>query len=155
MSTRRFLTGLFGLSFLVIASVASAQTWSPEQQEIWKFEELQWKMSMDKDISWIDKMVHPNISVWEVGRPAPQNKASITRWNKYSNASSTVLEQEIFPISVTITGNVAVVQYSYVQVREDAKKDRQTVTGRWTDILIKDGGRWQFIGWAGGEDPKK
>jgi hypothetical protein len=150
----RFLPGLLLLVLAAFAPAASAQTWTPEQQEIWKFEELQWKMSMDKDISWIDKMVHPNISVWEAGRPAPQNKASITRWSKYSNASSTILEQEIFPISATVTGNVAVVQYSYVQVREDAKKDRQTVTGRWTDILIKEGGRWMFIGWAGGEDPK-
>jgi hypothetical protein len=28
-------------------------------------------------------------------------------------------------------------------------------SGRWTDVLIKEGGRWMFIGWAGGDDPKK
>jgi Domain of unknown function (DUF4440) len=155
MPTRRFTTGLLALFLAAVAGAASAQSWNPEQQEIWKLEELQWKMSMDKDITWIDKMCHPNISVWENGRPAPQNRASITRWSRYSNASSTILEQEIFPISATITGNVAVVQYTYAQVREDYKKDRETVTGRWTDILIKEGGRWMFIGWAGGEDPKK
>lgn len=155
MPTRRFATGLLALFLAALAGAASAQSWTPEQQEIWKFEELQWKMSMDKDITWIDKMCHPNISVWENGRPAPQNRASITRWYKYSNSSSTILEQEIFPISAAITGNVAVVQYTYVQVREDSKKDRETVTGRWTDVLIKEGGRWMFIGWAGGEDPKK
>jgi hypothetical protein len=153
-SRTRFLC-LLVLALLGFVSAAAAQTWTPEQQEIWKFEELQWKMSMEKDISWIDKMCHPNISVWEIGRPAPQNRASITRWNRYSNSSATVLEQEIFPISATITGNVAVVQYTFVQVREDYKKDRETVTGRWTDVLIKEGGRWMFIGWAGGEDPKK
>jgi hypothetical protein len=154
MGSRRFSTSLFLLLLVAGAGAASAQTWSPEQQELWRFEDLQWKMSMDKDISWIDKMVHPNISVWEVGRPAPQNKASVTRWSRFSNASSTILEQEIFPISATITGNVAVMQYTYVMVRENYKKDRETATGRWTDVLIKDGGRWMFIGWAGGDDPK-
>jgi hypothetical protein len=155
MPTRRFATGLLALLLAAVAGAASAQSWTPEQQEIWKVEELQWKMSMDKDITWVDKLCHPNISVWEIGRPAPQNRASITRWSKYSNSSSTILEQEIFPISAAVTGNVAVVQYTYVQVREDYKKDRETVTGRWTDVLIKEGGRWMFIGWAGGEDPKK
>jgi hypothetical protein len=155
MFSRRFSPGLLTLFLLAVASVASAQTWSPEQQEIWRFEELQWKMSMDKDISWIDKMVHPNISYWAVDRPAPQNKASLTRWTRYTDASTTTLEQEISPISATITGNVAVVQYTYTAVRENYKKDRETATGRYTDILIKEGGRWMFIAWAGGDDPKK
>ncbi len=155
MPIRRFSVGLLFLVPVVFAAAASAQTWTPEQQEIWRFEELQWKMSKDKDISWIDKMVHPNISAWEVGRPAPQSKASLTRWARYGDASSTVLEQEIFPIAVTVTGNVAVAQYTYMIVRENYKKDRETSTGRWTDILIKEGGHWMFIAWAGGDDPKK
>ncbi len=154
MSTRRVSTGLLVVVFAAIAGAASAQTWSPEQQEIWRFEDLQWKMSMDKDTSWVEKMVHPNISAWEVDRPAPQNKASVAKWVRYSDASSTILEQEIFPISVTITGNVAVAQYTYVIVRENYKKERATATGRWTDVLIKDGGRWMFIAWAGGDDRK-
>ena len=155
MFTRIFSTGLLALFLIAVTGAAMAQSWTPEQQEIWKFEELQWKMNMDKDITWIDKMCHPNISVWENDRPSPQNRASITRWNRYSNSSSTVLEQEIFPISLAITGNVAVAQYTYVQVRENYKKERDYVTGRWTDVLIKEGGRWMFIGWAGGDDPRK
>ncbi len=155
MSFRRLCTAFLLLSLAGISSLASAQTWSPEQQEIWRFEELQWKMSMDKDISWIDKMVHPNISYWDVDRPAPQNKASLTRWTRFNDASTTTLEQEISPISATITGNVAVVQYTYTAVRENYKKDRETATGRYTDILIKEGGRWMFIAWAGGDNPKK
>ncbi len=143
------------LAFAVLAAPASAQTWSPEQKEIWAFEEQQWKMEGAKDASWIDKMVHPNLSYWDVARPAPQNKASLQRWERYNLANSTVLEQEIFPIACTITANVAVVQYRYETARENYKKEHETVTGRYTDILIKEGGRWQFIAWAGGEDPKK
>lgn len=32
---------------------------------------------------------------------------------------------------------------------------REMVTGRYTDVLVKEGGRWLFITWAGGDDPKK
>ncbi len=155
MLVRRLSLVFMAVAFAFLATVAAAQTWTPEQKEIWAFEDLQWKMEAAKDASWIDKMVHPNLSYWDVAQPAPQTKASLQRWVRYNQGNSTVLEQEIFPMSCTITGNVAVVQYRYEIARETYKKDHETVTGRYTDILIKDGGRWQFIGWAGGEDPKK
>ena len=147
---------ILGVSCLVLlATLASAQTWTAEQQEVWRLEEQQWQMAKDKDASWIDKMVHPNLSYWDVDQPGPQNKASLTRWNRYNNSNATVLEQELFPIAVTITGNIAVAQYRYSIARENYKKERETVTGRYTDILVRDGGRWLFIAWAGGDDPKK
>jgi hypothetical protein len=154
MRIRSFSVFFLSLVLVVVARTAAAQTWTPEQQEVWKFEEQQWKMAKDEDLSWIDTMVHANLSYWSVDRPAPQNKASLLRWNRYDSSSTTVLEQEIFPISATITGNVAVVQYAYAIARENYKKDRETVTGRYTDVLIKEGGRWLFIAWAGGDDPE-
>jgi len=147
---------VFGWALLMVwASAASAQKWNPEQQEIWTLEEQQWQMSKDKDLSWIDKMVHPNISYWDTGQPMPQNQASLARWFRYSNSTDTVLEQEFFPISITITGNVAIVQYHYQLARENYKKERETILGHYTDVLMKEGGRWLFISWSGGDDPKK
>jgi ketosteroid isomerase-like protein len=148
----------FSLLFLAVTaytSTASGQAGSPEQQEIWRLEEQQWKMAAAKDLTWIETMVHPNLSFWDTDQPMPRNKASLSRWSKYDSANTTVLEQELFPISVTITGDVAVAQYRYQIARENYKKERETVTGRYTDVFIKEGGRWRFITWAGGDDPKK
>jgi len=144
------LTGLAAL-----AGPASAQTWTPEQKEVWAFEEQQWQMAKDKDSSWIEKMVHPSVKYWDNDQPAPQDKASLARWNRYSSAANTVLEQELYPVSMTITGNVAVAQYYYQTARENYKKERETVRGHYTDILLKENGKWWFIAWAGGDDPKK
>ena len=146
---------LMALATAALAGPVSAQTWTAEQQEIWQLEQQQWKMAMAEDLSWIDTMVHPNISYWETGQPMPQNLSSLTRWNRFTAASGATLEQEILPISVVVTGNVAVVNYYYSAVREDHKKDRETVTGRYMDVLMKENGRWRFIAWAGGDDPKK
>ena len=154
MSFRRLWLS-FPLALALVASAASAQTWSAEQQEIWKLEDQQWKMAADKDASWIDKMVHPSLSYWDTDDVAPRKKASLARWNRYSSAQSTVLEQELFPISMTITGNVAVAQYRYTAARENYKKEREVFSGRYTDVFIKDGKDWKFIAWAGGDDPKK
>ena len=144
---------LGALSLVLLPTLAAAQTWTVEQQEIWTLEEQQWQMSKDKDLTWIEKMVHPNISYWDADEPGPQNRASLARWSRYSSSASTVLEQELFPIAVTITGNIAVAQYRYTMVRENYKKDRETATGRYTDVLVKEGDRWLFIAWAGGDDP--
>jgi hypothetical protein len=152
----RFVS-IAGLSLAVwlFAGTAAAQSWSPEQQEIWKFEQQQWKMAAAKDNSWMDTMVHDNMRYWETGDPMPRDKASLKQWSRLSNESGTVLEQELFPISATITDNVAVVQYHYMMARENLKKERETVTGQYTDILIKQDGRWKFIAWTGGDHPKK
>jgi ketosteroid isomerase-like protein len=143
------------VALLAFAGAASAQTWSAEQKEIWQFEETQWKMAAAKDLSWMDTMVHPNLSYWETQQHLPQDKASLVRWNRFESAGNTVLEQELFPISITVTGNLAVVHYRYVIARENYKKERERVTGRYTDILLKDGGGWKFISWSGGDDPGK
>jgi ketosteroid isomerase-like protein len=100
-------------------------------------------------------MVHPNLSYWDTDQPGPQNKASLTRWTRYGSTSTTVLEQELFPISIAITGNVAVVHYNYSIARENYKQERQTVSGRYTDILVKEDGRWLFLAWAGGDYPQE
>jgi hypothetical protein len=155
MSMRALVSKCLLFTLLAVAGAASAQTWTPEQQELWKLEEQQWQMAKDKDLSWIDKLVHPNLSYWDSDQQSPQNKASLARWNRYNSTNATVLEQELFPISATITGNLAVLQYRYMVARENSKKERETVSGRYTDVLVKEGGRWLFIAWAGGDDPKK
>ena len=151
------LVSLTVLSLVVwgFSGAAVAQSWSAEQQEIWQFEEQQWKMAAAKDPTWIDAMVHPNVSYWETGEAMPQNRASLTRWFRYDSTNGTTLEQELSPISIVITGNVAVVNYYYSVAVENYKKEREMVTGHYMDVLIKENGRWKFLAWAGGDDPKE
>ncbi len=143
------------LALCSVVGTASAQEWSAEQKEIWKFEQQQWKLAAEEDMSWIDSMVHQNLRFWESDAPMPRDKASLKHWSRYGAESGSTLEYELFPISATITGNIAVVQYNYVMARENYKKDREMVTGHYTDMLVKEGGRWLLIAWAGGDDPKK
>jgi len=155
MFTRMVITATAALLFCAVAGPASAAEWSAEQQEIWKVEQQQWKMSATEDMSWIDTMVHPDMTFWETGAPMPRNKASLKHWSRFDAENGSTLEQELFPISATITGNVAVAQYNYMVARENYKKERERVTGHYTDVLVKEGGRWLFLTWAGGDDPKK
>jgi hypothetical protein len=150
MFNRMAATAVLALS--VVSGSARAGEWSPEQQEVWNLEQQQWAMSKAKDLSWIDTMVHQNMRFWETGAPMPRDKASLKHWGRFDADSNSTLEQEIYPISATITGNIAVVQYHYVVANENYKKERKTMTGHYTDVLIKENGRWMFIAWAGGAD---
>ena len=150
MFNRVVATAVLALS--VMSGAARAAEWSPEQQDVWNLEQQQWAMSKSKDLSWIDTMVHQNMRFWETGAPMPRDKASLKHWDRFEADNSTTLEQEIYPISATITGNIAVVQYHYVVASENYKTERKTMTGHYTDVLIKENGRWMFIAWAGGAD---
>ena len=143
------------VTFCAFTGAALADASSPEQQEVWKVEQQQWAMAAAKNDSWIETMAHPNLRFWETGSPTPRDRASLKHWSKYNNENTTMLEYELFPISATITGNVAVAQYHYTIARENFKKEREVVNGHYTDILIKEGGKWIFIAWEGGDDPKK
>lgn len=154
MLNRITTTAVSVLALCVMAGSVYAAEWSAEQQEIWKFEQQQWQMAASKDLSWIDTMVHPNMQYWETGSPMPRDKASLKHWSKYDSENSTTLEHELFPISATITGNIAVVQYHYMVASENYKKERQTEVGHYMDVLIKENGRWMFIAWSGGQDKK-
>jgi hypothetical protein len=149
---RKFLSTIaMSLACVTFAGVAAAQNWTPAQQEVWQLELQQWNMAAAKDTSWIDTMVHPNMRFWETGDPMPRDKASLKHWSRYDIENSTMLQHELFPIAVTVTGNVAVVQYHYREARENFKKERETVIGQYTDVLIKENGRWMFITWTGGQ----
>lgn len=155
MITPKYSLTAVAVALCAFAGAALADAGSADQQEIWKVEHQQWQMAATKDDSWIESLLHPNLRYWETGTPMPRDRASLKHWSRYGNDSGTVLEWEIFPISATITGNVAVVQYNYMMARENLKKEREMVTGHYTDVLMKDGGKWLFIAWAGGDDPKK
>jgi len=141
--------------FLGYAGTAAAENWNAAQQEVWNVELQQWKMDSAKDAGWIDTMVHDNMRYWGTGDAVPRGKSSLKLWNRFNSEASTTLVHELFPHSITITGNVAVVQYHFMAARENDKKERETVTGQYTDVLIKENGKWMFIAWAGGDLPKK
>jgi hypothetical protein len=155
MINRMLTVATAAVALCAWAGGALADADSAAQQEVWKVELQQWAMAAAKDDSWLETMVHPNLHFWETGAPMPRDKASLKHWARYTNENTTTLEQELFPISVTITGNVAVVQYHYMVARKNFKEERETVTGHYTDVLMKDGGKWMFIAWEGGDDPKK
>lgn len=150
---RHLLTVIVLMSaFGATVSQAHGQTWSKKQLEVWKVIEVSWKAIMDKE-DWTTSYLHEKFLGWDNARPMPQDKSSARKWNRYGIENSTTLLQELYPVGIIVHDNTAIVHYFYSQAAEDRKEERKTVHGRYTDILVKEKGKWRFMGWSGGDNP--
>jgi hypothetical protein len=129
---------------------ASAQTWSPQQQEVWGVVQAQWQASMAKDTGWMERFLHRDFRGWTAGEPAPRDKESAGRWARYDMESGSTVVQDLVPTAIVVHGNTAVVHYHYSQARTDREGKHRTVHGRYTDTLVKEGNQWRFLAWNGG-----
>ena len=150
------------LSIIVLLSATGSvvapvfgQTWSDKQLEVWNVIEAQWKASMEKDTTWPDKFLHEKFLGWDNERPMPRVKSSINSWTRYTIENTTTLLQELYPVGIIVQGNTAVAHYFYSQASENRKGERETSHGRYTDVLVKENGTWQFLAWSGGDNPTK
>jgi len=141
---------LTGISTAI--SPAYGQTWSKKQLEVLKFIDTVFKASMEKE-DWVTTYVHEDALVWNNGQPMPRDKSSIQKWNRYGNENSTGLLYELYPVGIIVHDNTAIAHYFYSVAFEDRKEERKTVHGHYTDILVKEKGKWRFLGWNGGDDP--
>ena len=154
MKMRHLLTVivlLTGISATV--SPAYGQTWSKKQLEVWNVIESQWKASMEKDANWTDTYLHEKFLGWGDEQPMPRGKSSAQKWSRYGMENSTGLIQELYPVGIIVHENTAVAHYFYSEAAEDRKDERKTVHGRYTDILVKEKGKWRFLAWRGGANP--
>ena len=149
-------TVVFALVVLALSgqvNEARAQTLSDAQSEVWAVVVESWEAIRDKDIEWIDRYVHPDAIVWGTGYPMPRNRESTRRWNRYEFENSTTLAHDFSPGGIVVHGDTAVAHYYYSLGSEDRDGKRRTVHGRCTDILIREGGSWQFLAWNCGDTP--
>ena len=102
---------------------------------------------------WITTYVHEKALIWNNGRPMPRGKSSAQKWSRYGMENSTGLIQELYPVGIIVHDNTAVAHYFYSEAAEDRKDERKTVHGRYTDILVKEKGKWRFLAWRGGANP--
>jgi ketosteroid isomerase-like protein len=94
---------------------------------------------------------HQDYIGWDNDSRVPQNKEETKKWVAYAYQGVKIAVYEIQPLAIKIYGDVAFVHYLYSMAREiDGKKSMES--GKWTDILLKQGTKWVLIGDHGGAD---
>jgi len=128
-----------------------SQEWSAEQQEVWSAVEDYWAVSSKGDVDGFLSYFHSTFSGWPTGSASPHSKADREKFIRHYLPKSTTALYTITPESIWVRGTFAFVHYSYTEVKVDMEGKERSNSGRWTDILMKDGRRWVMVGDSGGQ----
>lgn len=139
------------LIFLFTSNAVLAQGSADDQAAVWAAVEEIWVAEERGDDEWVDSMLTGDFMGWPAVSPAPRSKASTRLWARFNADQTKGLAHELYPLSIVVHGDMAVVHYLYTMAVQT--KDRQTVTsnGRYTDVLVRDDTGWKFISWHGGD----
>ena len=141
-------------SALLTASPLRAQEWSAAQKEVWSHVEAYWAKDAARDLEGFMAYFHTDYLGWSVEDPLPATKATVRKFVEHQMKTTKVLVQNIQPVGIKILGDVAFVHYYWSQIEKDAEGKEKPVSGRWTDILTKQGDKWVLIGDHGGRTSK-
>lgn len=151
----KHLAALSALTTILLASSSlRAQEWSAPQKEVWKNVEAYWALDAARDLEGFLGYFHADYLGWSVEDPLPTNKANLRKFVEHEMKTKKVLVQDIKPVGIKIHGDVAFVHYYWSRIEKGADGKEATVSGRWTDILTKQGEKWVLIGDHGGRTSK-
>ncbi len=128
---------------LLLPILASGEDWTNEQQEVLAFEEA---CITSKNADELIACFHQDYVGWGMDSTVPVSKADLLNLiaDSFENFDT---ESLLFkPVSVIVKGNMAVV--SYIDSGKTTNKTTDEVeyyTARWTDVCLKEGGKWTWI----------
>ena len=155
--TRMVFVLLAALAWHVgITAPASAQEWSAAQKEVWKNVEAYWAADAAGNTEEFLTYFHADYSGWSLQNPLPGGKERARKFLVHGHKTEKTLLHDIQPVAIKIHGNVAIAQYYWKQIYQAVGNDQpmKEASGRWTDILMKQGDRWVLIADDGGKTSK-
>ena len=143
------------LSFVLLATTSLyAQDWSAAQKEVWKNVEAYWALDAAGNLDGFMSYFHDNYMGWDINEPLPMDKAAVRKFIDYEYKTTKTLVYDIKPVAINVVGNVAIVDYYYTEIVKDAEGKEKSRSGRWADVVMKQGDKWVLIGDHGGRTSK-
>ena len=147
--TARLVLTLLG-SLLFSASIAQDAT--DDEVDVLLTIEREWEATQRGDQKRIDDMLTTDFMGWGKNSPAPRSKNSNSKWRRFSEQMGRVERYELYPLSITVHGDVAVAHYLYSTAFKNKDGEIKMANGRYTDVLVRTEDGWKFVAWHGGDD---
>ncbi len=152
MTVLKRLQFAVSVSALLWIGNAIAQDGRDDHTNVWIAVEAQWDAEENGDKKWIDRMLMDQFYGWTKGTPAPRSKSSTRKWDRFNDEQGEMVAHELYPLEIVVSGDTAMAHYLYSSARRSKDGKVETSHGRYTDILIRTGDGWRFLGWHGGDD---
>lgn len=147
--TTRLVFILLGSAFF---AVTNAEDGNDDAADVLLTIEREWEATRKGDQDKLDDMLAEEFMGWNQNSPAPRSKASTSEWARFGVEMGRLLKYEIYPLSITVHGDVAVAHYLYSSAFKNKKGDIEMSNGRYTDTLVRTENGWKFIAWHGGKN---
>ena len=148
---RIHLIGLL-LVLCVAGAPAYAQGSADDQAAVWAVVEEIWAAEQSGNVDWVDDKLSADFTGWPGNSPAPRSRASTRMWARFNADQTKGMVHELYPLSIVVHGDMAVVHYLYTMVVQTQDRSMVRTNGRYTDVLVRDDGAWKFISWHGGNN---
>ena len=139
------LIGLFGSS-----AVMAMGHMDEDQQAVWSTVAASWEDEASKTGEWPGEYLHEDAKAWGAEWPAPRDAASIESWARFGDENSTTEKYELFPMTVTVSGDTAVAHYGVVQITKSDDETEREMSGL-VETLVRTDDGWKFIALTGFE----
>jgi hypothetical protein len=119
------------------------QEWTAEQQDLWAWEVACWE---SRDLETTMACFHDDFIGWGAGTAEPTTKADRRPLFAESFDTNEQVSLDLQPLAINIQGNTAVLIYEATTVtRNKATGEETRSVERWTDVAMREGGRWSWI----------
>ena len=124
---------------------------SPEQSELWERVLGLWALSKGSDKNQIRSTLHPHYVGWDMSAPLPHDREAAV--SSVTDDSPVLQEYELQPLSVQVYEDcVGVAHYSYMATVVPKGGEAMRVTGKWSEVYLKQGDAWQMVSVSGKPD---
>lgn len=133
-----------GLVFaLLVPFTVHGQEWTPEQQGVWA-----WEVACLEtlDLETKDTCFHDDFMGLGIGAAVPTGKADRMQGFAETLEANELVSFDIRPLGIHLRGNTAVLIYeAAIVVRNRATGEETRPVILWTDVAVREGGRWGWI----------
>lgn len=137
---------------LLVSTDTLAQEWSAEQLEVWEFEKHCWQLGEARDFEARNSCFHEEYVGWYATDPVPMPYSEATH-RRYLEMSR-IVAHNMTPHTIMIYGNIAIVHLSGFTVEPGPDGKDKVSWEHWTDIVLKENGKWSWIADHGHPGPE-
>lgn len=137
--------------YLFLTPPTYGQNWSEEQTEVWKIVENVWETVQEGDAEKMADYFHEDYKGWEWGDFYPRTKKTASEYFHYFFPSSHLVTFSLEPMDIIVKNEMAVIHYYYTTLSEGVNGNAAEEKGRWTDVYVKENGKWLMIADSGGK----
>jgi len=119
--------------------------WSPEEQNIWKLEQIYMKNYKEKNLDILSQFWHQEFIGWPEWSGKPVNVAEAKAALKKPSETK-IISFKIQPQKIVMHDNITITYYSIDLKVENEKKELKTVSVRIIHTWLKKNGKWRIIG---------